>query len=74
VKISPDWPNDADGDVFRKLARRGFDFSRSYAVDYNVDFERWPPHPDAVVILRRMYGDVALLSQTKTLAVMRSFK
>lgn len=40
------WPSDADGDVFRKLWKNGFDFSREYVIDFNVDFEPWPPSVD----------------------------
>ena len=55
-----DWPDDADGDVFRGLAADGFDFSQNWAVDYNVDFERWPPPKAALELLRAKYGDVHL--------------
>jgi hypothetical protein len=36
------WPNDADGDVFRNLLKKGFDFEREYVIDFNIDFESWP--------------------------------
>jgi len=35
-----DWPNNADGDVMRRLVANGFDFSKPYDVDFQVDFER----------------------------------
>jgi hypothetical protein len=54
------WPDDADGDVFRRLEADGFDFSKSYAVDYNVDFESWPPAPDALKLLSSQYGSIEL--------------
>ena len=43
-----DWPNDADGDVLRRLQSEGFDFGREVEVDFNVDFENWPP-PDGAI-------------------------
>ena len=49
------WPAGADGDVFRRLAQAGFDFDRTYAIDFNIDFEAWPPPPALVVHLRRNY-------------------
>lgn len=52
------WPDDADGDVFRRLEAKGFDFSKSYAVDYNIEFEVWPPTPVALEILRSLYGSI----------------
>src|SRR3954466_14798317 len=57
---SVDWPNDADGDVFRRMEASGFDFSKPYSVDYNVDFDAWPPHPEALKLLEVRYGSVEL--------------
>ena len=36
------WPNDADGDVLRNLEENGFDFNRSYKIDFDIDFNKWP--------------------------------
>jgi hypothetical protein len=47
-----DWPNDADGDVFRRLLAKGLDFSKSYVIDFNVDFSTWPPKQEAVQLLQ----------------------
>lgn len=55
-----EWPDDADGDVFRRLARAGFDFSRDWSVDYNVDFEMWPPAAAALELLRATFAHVSL--------------
>jgi len=54
------WPNDSDGDVFRRLLADGFDFSSSYTVDYNIDFDSWPPDPGAVAWLRETFGSVTI--------------
>jgi len=43
AEFTDDWPDDADGGVFRNLAANAFDFSKQYSVDYNVDFDSWPP-------------------------------
>ncbi|MEM7226738.1 MAG: ribonuclease E inhibitor RraB [Pseudomonadota bacterium] len=37
------WPDDADGDVLRRLQDAGFNFSREVEIDFNIDFEDWPP-------------------------------
>ena len=37
------WPETADGDVFRRLQSSQFDFSSLREIDFNVDFEHWPP-------------------------------
>ncbi|KAB2919564.1 MAG: ribonuclease E inhibitor RraB [Dechloromonas sp.] len=49
------WPSDADGDVFRRLASDDFDFSMSHSIDFNVDFDSWPPSPDLVTVLKNQY-------------------
>ena len=52
------WPNDADGDVFRRLEENGFEFSKAYAVDYNVEFNSWPPAEEALELLRNQFGKI----------------
>lgn len=56
----PDWPNDADGDVLRRLAAHGFDFSRSWPVEFNVDFEPWPPSAEELQLLEAAYGELRM--------------
>ena len=60
TNIAADWPDDSDGGVFRNLATAGFEFGKSWSVDYNVDFETWPPPAPALELLRSMYGELAL--------------
>ena len=55
---STTWPDDADGDVLRALASKGFDFGAEYSIDFNVDFEDWPPHPEAMTWLQSRYGTI----------------
>jgi hypothetical protein len=49
------WPDDVDGDVLREMDACGFDFSKPASIDFNVDFEVWPPPQEAVEILTREY-------------------
>jgi hypothetical protein len=49
------WPNDADGNVFRRLQEQNFDFEKPYAIDFQVDFDRWPPTRQALERLRNRY-------------------
>ena len=56
--MQENWPSDADGDVFRRLASDDFDFSASHSIDFNVDFESWPPSPDFVAILKNRYPNL----------------
>lgn len=39
---SGNWPNDVDGDVFRLLEKRNFDFESDHEIDFNIDFSSWP--------------------------------
>jgi hypothetical protein len=54
------WPPDADGDVFRRLEARNVDFAVEHEIDFNVDFECWPPHEDAVAWLQTRFRDVEI--------------
>ena len=58
------WPNDADGDVFRRLQSRGFDFHREYLVDFDVEFESWPPAAGAIDLLRKEYPSTVVYDET----------
>jgi hypothetical protein len=49
------WPANADGDVFRRLEASGFNFDAEHVVDYNVDFDSWPPPQAALAVLRENY-------------------
>ena len=55
-----DWPVGADGDVFRRLANRQFDFSSEHVIDFNVDFSDWPPPQAALTWLADMYPEIVL--------------
>jgi hypothetical protein len=48
----PEWPGDADGDAMRQLQDDGFDFNRDAEIDFNIDFDRLPPHPSVVGLLK----------------------
>ena len=52
------WPQDADGDVFRRLEADGFDFDVAYEIDFNIDFESWPPARELVNMLSKQYPRV----------------
>lgn len=45
------WPLDADGDVFRRMQSRGFDFGTTCIVDFSIDFSSWPPSEVAIQLL-----------------------
>jgi hypothetical protein len=60
--LSADWPDDVDGGVFRRLVEHGFDFSQPHWVDFNVDFDSWPPSESAVAWLKSNYDSVELVA------------
>ena len=49
------WPNDADGDVLRRMEQEDFDFSKPHPIDFNVDFDEWPPDSKAVALVKKQY-------------------
>jgi hypothetical protein len=53
------WPRDAHGDGLRRLQANGFDFSKPTVIDFNVYFEDWPAHKDAMLRLTREYSSVS---------------
>jgi hypothetical protein len=48
-------PNDADGDAIRRLQSQNMDLTAPYWIDFNVDFDSWPPAPQALERLRKTY-------------------
>ncbi len=56
-----EWPDNAEGGVFRSLQADNFDFSTPAVVDFNVDFVDWPPPEAAVDLLRARYGECEVI-------------
>ena len=54
---SQQWPRDVDGDVFRRMADSGFDFTSEHVIDFNIDMEQWPPAPALIAEVERRYPD-----------------
>lgn len=55
-----DWPQDADGDVMRRLAGASFDFSTPTQIDFNIDFEDWPPDEALFDVISRAFPDAVV--------------
>jgi hypothetical protein len=60
-----DWPSDADGDVFRRLQESGFDFAAKHTIDFNMEFESWPPAKEVVTVLSATYGGARIYQPDK---------
>lgn len=56
------WPNDADGDVFRSLKARGFDFEQQVIIDINLDFDHWPLAEDELLAITTLYPNVEIIN------------
>src|SRR5476649_3008144 len=56
------WPNDADGDVFRRMQKSGFDFDKTVDIDFNVDFYAWPPSEELLSMFRSQFNNVKIYS------------
>lgn len=52
------WPDDADGDVLRRMQANGFDFSKPAVIDFDVDFASWPPSAEAMMVIQRTFRQV----------------
>lgn len=54
------WPNTADGDVFRSLESEGFDFTESVTIDFEIDFDKWPPSGEAMARLLSVFPNAEI--------------
>ncbi|MEM9965997.1 MAG: ribonuclease E inhibitor RraB [Asticcacaulis sp.] len=69
-----DWPNDADGDVFRRLKATGFNFSSATSIDFIVDFETWPPESRAMELLKEAFPEAEFDSGEDYLVIILNAK
>jgi hypothetical protein len=55
------WPNDVDGDVFRRMQSSGFDFETPTDIEFMVDFDVWPAPQEFLEQLRARYSSVEVI-------------
>jgi hypothetical protein len=55
------WPDDADGDALREVESLGVDLGAVQAIDFNIDFDLWPPQPALIDELRNRYDEVRIV-------------
>lgn len=55
-----DWPENKDGELLRRLQRDGINLSQPHTVEFNVDFDHWPPPADVLTLLKEKYGNLKL--------------
>jgi len=61
MKTMPTWPNDADGDVLRRLWNDNVDFNAQHEIDFQIDFEKFPPKVAALELLRTHFPKVNVI-------------
>lgn len=54
------WPKTKDGDLLRRLYRDGINLSSPQKLEFNVDFNHWPPAMEILELLETKYGNVKL--------------
>jgi hypothetical protein len=42
------------------MEESGFDFAQPHLIDFNVDFEGWPPMTEAVALIKRWYPNTVV--------------
>jgi hypothetical protein len=60
-------PFDVDGEALQQLKENGFDFSKPRLIEFTVDFRSWPPHREAMWLLRRDYPSVVVCATAEDL-------
>lgn len=58
------WPDDADGDALRHVASLGVDLDAVQAIDFNIDFDQWPPSAAFLAELRLHHAEVRVVGPT----------
>lgn len=64
-----DWPDDADGDLMRHLQGGGFDFARAAEIDFNIDFDDWPPDSSIIPVLRSEFPGAEITAEEEWVTV-----
>ena len=59
------WPNDADGDVLRRLEENGFNFANEATIDFNIDFDHWPLTNEERTQINSLYPNCVLYEPDK---------
>lgn len=55
------WPQNEDGDVFRRLQEDGFDFSKEVEIEFNISFDTWPIPEETNQYLKKRFPDGVLI-------------
>jgi hypothetical protein len=56
------WPNNADGDVLRRMQTRGFDFDMAVWIDFDIDFHDENIPPAAKGVLENKFLNVEIIA------------
>ena len=61
------WPSNSDGDMFRILAERNFDFSKEQEIEFTIDFKSWPLNQEQSAAIRERLPDASTVSIDETM-------
>jgi len=56
------WPYDKDGKLLERLRRDAINLSQKHFIEFNIDFQHWPPSREAIDILKGKYGNVKVFN------------
>lgn len=54
------WPKTKDGELLRRLHRDGINLFAPQKLEFNVDFNYWPPSAEVLTLLKSKYRDIKL--------------
>ena len=55
------WPDDADGDVLRRMEESDFNFSVKADIDFNIDFDHWPLKEEEIKQIKTLYPESEII-------------
>lgn len=55
-----DWPKNKDSDLLKRLASDGINLTQPHMVEFNIDFDHWPPSDEVFSLLKTKYTNVKL--------------
>jgi hypothetical protein len=59
------WPDDADGDVLRRMEESGFNFDAEVEIDFNIDFDHWPLNEKEKEQIKTLYPNSDIIDPTE---------
>ena len=55
------WPDDADGDVLRRLQEHDFNFENIAKIEFDIDFDHWPLNNKEKELINKNYPNCEII-------------